>query len=294
MPSPRSRPTLFPSLEFEGIGTHWQVDTADALSQEVVDAVRERVESFDRTWSRFRDDSLVSRIATTPGSHRFPPEAPALFALYRVLYEATDGRMSPLVGRALEQWGYDRAYTLTPGAAIAPVPRWDDAVAWDGVSLNTVSPVVVDVGAAGKGYLVDLVSGILTAAGHREHTVDGSGDIRHHSTTPLTVGLEHPLDTTKVIGIATVTDGAICASASNRRAWPGAHHILDALTGQPTRSVIASWAIAPTALAADGLATALFVSDPEKLAARFDFEWVRMFVDGRAERSAGFDGEIFR
>jgi thiamine biosynthesis lipoprotein len=252
------------------------------------------VERYDRTWSRFREDSLVTRVARTAGSHEFPEDAPALFALYRELYEATDGALSPLVGRALEQWGYDRAYSLRPNAVVAPVPRWEDAISWDGHRLTTLAPVVVDVGAAGKGQLVDLLSDILTEAGVADHSVDGSGDLRHHGTTPLRVALEHPLDTSRAIGVATLSDGALCASASNRRAWPGAHHILDALTGTPVREVVASWAIAPTALVADGLATALFVGEPARLAERFEFEWVRMFADGRVEASTGFDGEMFR
>ena len=43
------------------------------------------------------------------------------------------------------------------------------------------------------------------------------------------------------------------SSATNRRAWGnGLHHVIDATTGLPTRNVIATWAIAETALEADG------------------------------------------
>lgn len=253
-----------------------------------------RVESFDRTWSRFRDDSLVARIAAEPGIWRFPSEAPALFALYRRLYEATHGAMSPLVGRTLETLGYDRAYSLRPSATPAAVPAWDDAVAWDGEALTTVRPVVLDVGAAGKGYLVDLLTELLVEAGHDDLIVDGSGDLRHAGPEAMRVGLEHPLDATKAIGIARVANGAICSSATNRRAWgTGIHHVIDATTGLPTSRVIATWAIAATALEADGLATALFFTDPARLAAEFDFQYVRMLASGGVEFSPDLEGELF-
>lgn len=298
-PSTRSRPTLphnarGHSLTFEAIGTGWQIDTARPIDASLEAAIAARIDSFDRTWSRFRDDSLVARIARSPGSWEFPAEAPALFELYRRLYEATDGAVSPLVGRALETLGYDRAYSLRANGHPVAVPAWDEAVAWDGHGLTTARPVSIDVGAAGKGYLVDLVSELLEAAGHEDFIVDGSGDIRCLGPVPIRVGLEHPLDTSKAIGIVTVRDGAICSSATNRRAWgDGLHHVIDATTGLPTHSVIATWAIAPTALEADGLATALFFADPARLADSFDFTFVRMFSTGRVEFSPHLDGELF-
>ncbi len=236
----------------------------------------------------------MHRIATGAGGRfEFPDDAPALFALYRDLYDCTAGAVSPLVGRALEQWGYDSAYSLRAASVIDPVPRWDDAIAWDGSALETVGPVVVDVGAAGKGYLVDLVGGVLADAGIHSFTIDASGDIVHRGGRALRVALEDPRDARKAIGVATLGDGALCASATTRRAWPGAHHMIDAITGLPTDAVIATWAAAPTGLVADGLATALFFADPAGLADRFDFEWVRMLRSGEVQSSAGFDGEVF-
>jgi thiamine biosynthesis lipoprotein len=253
-----------------------------------------RIEVFDRTWSRFRTDSLVARIATTPGVWEFPDDAPPLFDLYRRLYEATDGAVSPLVGRALENLGYDRAYSLRPNGRSTTVPAWDDAISWDGHALTTLRPVSIDVGAAGKGYLVDIVSGMLAEAGHDEFVVDGSGDIRQHGANPIRVGLEHPLDTTKAIGIARLHNGAICSSATNRRRWgDGLHHVIDATTGLPTTHVIATWAIARTALEADGISTALFFTEPARLAASFEYDFVRMLSTGRVEFSPHLDGEIF-
>ncbi len=255
--------------------------------------MRERIDAYDRVWSRFRDDSTVAAIAATAGTWRLPAEAVPLFDLYRRLYVATDGAMSPLVGRALERMGYDRTYSLRPSGPPAPVPAWDDMLAWDGEALTTARPATLDVGAAGKGQLVDLVGTILGTAGIEEWVVDAGGDLRV-SGPPIRIGLEHPLDPTKAIGIANVGDGAICASAVNRRAWgDGLHHVIDATTGLPTRRVIATWALASTAMESDGLATALFFAEPERLEREFDFTWVLVRSDLTVAFSPGLDGEVF-
>lgn len=281
------------SLSFDAIGAPWQIDTAEPIGSTTEAALRNRIETFDRTWSRFRDDSLVTRISATPGVYEFPEDAPALFELYQSLYDATDGAVTPLVGRALERLGYDRTYSLRASGSPSPVPAWDDSVAWDGHALTTVSRVVVDVGAAGKGYLVDIVGRLLAAHGIRNFLIDASGDLLHSGAGSARIALEHPADPTSAIGVANISNGSLCASASNRRAWNGAHHILDAATGLPTRDVVATWAIAPTALQADGLATALFFSTADRLAGIAAFTYVRMFADGRVEHSADFDGELY-
>ncbi len=279
---------------FEAIGVPWRIDTPRPLSPEVRAAIAERIDAFDRVYSRFRADSLVGRIAREPGTWIFPADAAALLAVYRTLYECSRGAVSPLVGAQLEALGYDRHYSLTRTAADAPVPSWEDALSWDGERLTTVRPVLLDFGAAGKGYLVDLVAGVLRGEGIDEYIVDASGDLLHRGEEPIRVALEHPGDPTKAIGVYELGNAALCASAPNRRAWGnGLHHLLDALTGQPTRTVSATWAIAETALEADGLATALFFEAADAYAPRFDFQYVRLMPTSRAEYSHDLKGEVF-
>ena len=59
----------------------------------------------------------------------------------------------------------------------------------------------------------------------------------------MRIGLEHPYDATRAIGVVELRDGAMCASAVNRRVWgEGLHHVLDARTGLPVRTWAATWA----------------------------------------------------
>lgn len=281
-------------LRFEAIDVPWRIDTPEPLSADVMDAIAERIELFDRCYSRFRADSLVSRIATAPGSWDFPPDAAPLFQWYRSLYERTAGAVSPLVGRRLESLGYDRAYSLRANGTQTPVPAWDDAIAWDGQRLTTFRPVLIDVGAAGNGYLIDLVAALLREAEVDEYILDASGDILHRGSEPMRIALEHPADPKKASGVVKLSNAALCASAPGRRSWgDGLHHIIDAVTGNPTSAIVATWAIAPTALVADGLATALFFAGAGNFADDFAFHYVRMLANGAVEYSRELDGEVF-
>jgi thiamine biosynthesis lipoprotein len=284
-----------PELRFQAIGTAWTIETDSALSEALETGILTRIERFDHDWSRFRADSLVTAVAQTGGSHRFPDDAERLFDLYDDLFRSTDGAVTPLIGRSLERLGYDSEYSLQPKGASLAAADWSTEVSRVGSMVTVDSPTLIDVGAAGKGYLVDLVGELLHEHGVHEFVIDASGDLLVSTERARRIALEHPFDPSLAIGVVELSRGSICASGSNRRVWgEGLHHIVDGRTGEPTRDVIATWAIAETALVADGLATALFFSSPERLSEAFEFEYVRMFASGRAERSAGFGSEKLR
>ncbi len=238
-------------------------------------------------------DSLVHRIASSAGRYRLPADAPPLIGLYRELYEATAGRVSPLVARQLDRLGYGAGAELRLAPETA-VPAWDEVLAWDGDHLETTAGALLDVGAAGKGYLVDLVAELLDLADIAEYLIDASGDLRGRGELGLRIALEHPADPRRAVGVAEPGRRALCASATNRRRWADVnHHVLDAITGLPTPHVVATWAIADSALVADGAATALFFDVDPAFLRRHRVEHVRLFADGRFDVSADFPGELF-
>jgi len=284
-----------PVWHFGAIGTHWEIDTVDSLDASIKATISERIDEFDRVYSRFRDDSVITALSREAQTVTLPEDAVDLFALYRQLYEATGGALSPLVGDTLNHLGYDASYRLTslPGEP-APLPPFDDVVSLEGTTLTAHRPVTIDVGAVGKGYLVDIVAGLLDECTITDYTIDASGDLRHRGANRERVGLENPRNPSHLLGVAEVSNRALAASATNRRTWGDSlHHIVNALTGLPTRSVEATFVIADTAAVADGLATALFMAPPEKLGSVGEFDWVMMLSDGSLRSSPHFPGEVF-
>lgn len=281
-------------FRFDGIGTRWEISTPGPLDAGVRARLLALVERYDGDWSRFRSDSTVSAMAREPGRYELPPEAADLGRLYRSLYDITGGAMTPLIGGSLERLGYDAGYSLRTAGSALPAPRWEDVLTWDGSALTTTAPVVLDIGAAGKGQLVDLLAIELRSCGVDSFVIDASGDLLYCGPDTLTVALEHPYDPAKAIGTVPLAGGALCASASNRRAWgDGLHHVLDGTTGLPVRTAVATWTMAETTVVADALATALFFVPGSELERIFDFSWLTVFSDGSAAYSAGFEGTLF-
>ena len=294
--------TTTSAFAFDGIGTQWEVVTTSPLGPRLRQRLLDRVELFDRTWSRFRDDSLVTRLAHEGGAATFPEEARPLFELYDRLHEATDGAVDPLVGRDLELLGYDAGYSLVPASReLSEQHRargrrtWAVDVRRDDRTLSLAEPTVIDVGAAGKGLLVDLLTDLLLEEGAEVTILDGGGDLRVTGRGPIRVGLEHPWAPDRAIGVVTLSGGdALCASSTTHRAWgPGLHHLLDGRTGRPAQGVIGTWVVAADAMTADGIATALFSTPADHLARDFAFSSVLMRDDGSLETWGDLPGEIF-
>lgn len=146
-------------------------------------------------------------------------------------------------------------------------------------------------------------------AADRALVIDAGGDLLVHlgqspdQPVPLRVALEHPSDSTQAVGVAEIMDGALCASAPSRRYWGEQsgmrlHHLLNAIDGMPADSVAAAWAYVPQQAAfpcatADGLATALFVTPPDRLRARFRFECAFIDADGMLHASRDFPATLF-
>jgi len=286
--------TDWEGFAFQGIGTDWEISTPLPLTAALREGLLDHIERFDAAWSRFRADSLVAAMARAPGRYRFPDEAAALGPLYSTLYGLTDGAMTPLIGSSLERLGYDPAYSLRPAGPPLPARAWESVLSWSGTSLTASEPVVLDIGAAGKGLLVDLLATELEGAGTGSFIIDASGDLLVRGPDPVSVALEHPYNPAQAIGVVELAGRALCASAANRRAWgDGLHHVLDGTTGQPVRTAVATWALAETAMVADALATALFFVPGALLADTFDFSWLTVFSDGSATYSAEFEGKLF-
>lgn len=286
------------SLQFEAIGTHWQIDVDEQVSDgqwmNVQDAIHSRIEEFDTHYSRFRVDSLVSQMAKTGGTFQLPTDAKELFDLYYRLYTLTDGSFTPLIGNLLADSGYDATYSFTEKPLRTP-SRWEDVLSYTYPELTIAKDEILDFGAGGKGYLIDIVGGVLRQQGILNFCIDAGGDILHSSAKkiPLRIGLENPRDVSQAIGVASVCNQSITGSSGNRRKWGKHHHIFNPHTKESTNDVLATWVIAPTALVADAVATCLFFVSPETLRSVLRFDYLILYPDNSIVRSENFTAELF-
>lgn len=294
---PNQLPTPAIHMAFSAIGTLWMIDIFEPLSEDAKQAletaVYERIEQFDRTYSRFRKDSLITKMSKKAGTYTLPADGQQLFDLYQKLYKISHGKITPLVGNLLSDAGYDANYSLKP-KKLRSVPTWDDVLTYDFPKLTVNQPTILDVGAAGKGYLVDIVGDLLRRRGVRHFCINASGDMLAKGVgVPLPIGLENPDDTTEIIGVAALTDGSICGSAGNRRAWDEFHHIMDPDAQRSPHHLKAVWVKADSAVLADALTTCLFFVSPDVLQKHFDFEYALLGAENDLQHSAHFPAQFF-
>lgn len=285
------------TFNFKAIGTTWKIDIFETISSErgadVYNQIMDRIEVFDKDYSRFRSDSLVTEISKRSDTYRLPDDAELMMELYRDLYERTGGLVTPLIGQLISDAGYDAQYSLKQKGALKKAPRWEDVLTYEYPNLTVNEPVLLDFGAAGKGYLVDIVGGILTDNGITRFCIDAGGDILVRNTEPVRVGLENPDDPSQVIGVYEITEGSICGSAGNRRVWGDFTHIINPETLSSPRDIIAVWVIAKTAILADALATCLFFVPAQTFTNEYHFQYILIRSDHSVEYSKDFKGEIF-
>ncbi len=286
-------------FDFEAIGTRWRIDIYQDLSPdkrgEILRAIQTRIDVFDRDYSRFRQDSLVAKMAHESGTYALPQDAEAMITLYQRLYMITKGAFTPLIGQLLVEAGYDPKYSLLPKELHTP-PTWEDALEYDFPRLTLKRPALLDVGAIGKGYLIDIVGELLQTFGIQAFCVDAGGDIlyRHPEHQPLKIGLEHPANFEQVIGVATLTgEQSLCGSAGNRRAWREFHHIMDPRTLASPKHISAVWTVASTTLLADAMSTCLFFVSPQTLLKYYAFDYLIVRPDYSVDHSPGFPAELF-
>ncbi|MFU0552695.1 FAD:protein FMN transferase [Gardnerella vaginalis] len=231
------------------LGTGIIISSSVPIAQRVEQRIRAFVDEYESVLSRFRADSLVSRMACAAdgGDFEFPLWVQPLFAIYDDFYNATHGAFDACIGADLLALGYDNSVRFIPQSAVSTgknenssIDSWSNyrralPVTWADISqgggsttLCTNQPVQLDFGAAGKGYFVDLVTQIIKEELGEElpadfdFLVNAGGDMRacfSKENSQIKVALENPFDTTKAVGVASIASGALCASSSARRRW---------------------------------------------------------------------------
>lgn len=282
-------------FSFEAIGTLWaiEMEAADEDEHRLRQLIARRIEAFDATYSRFRSDSFVGKFSV-PGEYPMPRDGLPLFEWYKALYDATQAKVTPLVGSLMNDIGYDPTYSFKEKKPTRP-PRWEEAIDYTPQTITVKQPIVFDVGAAGKGYLVDLIAQVLLENHITNFTINAGGDIRRHTVNgePIRIGLENPFNTEQVIGVVTLQNGSICASSGARRKWGTYMHIIDPETLASPTDVVATWVIADDAMVADGLATALFFTPAAQLQKQFNFKYAVLSAKQQLDYSADFPAEVY-
>lgn len=246
---------------------------AQAAADRLADLALMRAELLEQCWSRFRDDSELSRLNDNAGLGPVAVSADleTLVAIMREASEWTRGAFDPTILRAIRSLGYDADFAAI--VARETLSALDESVSPSlgmcGVVIDTVAHTVslpagvgLDPGAIGKGLAGDMITSEIHEAGAEGVLVNLGGDITTRGTAGGPAWVAHVFDDRREgspVHHAVELDRsqrAVATSSSLRRRWNGRHHIIDPATGRPTESDLAQvTVVAPTGWQAEAATT---------------------------------------
>ena len=258
------------------------VSSSEGLAESGVNRAYEEMDRLIGTLSRFEPASPVG-LLNTEGSLKNPPlELVHLIEDSLSYHELSRGAFDVSVKPLLDLFddGNGRLSDSQPEAR-----EWEEALAVVGSRHLHVDHREIRYGRSGmgitldgiaKGYIVDRMAERLFAAGLRNFLIDAGGDIRASGRgdgRPWRVAVQDPWKRGRYPEIIELSNAAVATSGSYERYFDRDrryHHVFSALTGRSPSSSVSVSVVAPTAMAADALATTVFVLGPEEGVALVD------------------------
>jgi FAD:protein FMN transferase len=251
--------------------------------------------------------SDVAHLSAADGPLQVSPETAAVIAAGLKVGAASDGAFDMGLGRLKDLWDIEGEHPRIPGAeelraALVGTGAGDLRLA--GRTVTKRDPrLLVDLGGIAKGYAVDRAIAVLQAAGVKHAAVNAGGDIRllgGRGDRPWKIGIQHPRRKDAILATLELANTAVVTSGDYERFFERDgvryHHLFDPKTGQPARLCRSVTIVAPEAMLADALATAVFVLGPvagPELLQRFPgCEGLIVAADGSTVTTPGLAGKV--
>jgi thiamine biosynthesis lipoprotein len=280
-PHPPERPDEM-SFEFFAMGTPCRIaieDTADDVAERAAQAAIAEVRRIEAKYSRYRADSVVSRINAAAGSGR-PVEVDAetadLLDFAARLNAFSDGLFDPTTGVLRKAWDFRAARLPEPAQlqAVMACVGWH-RVEWQRPRIHlAVAGMELDFGGFGKEYATDRAATLLDEAGVASGLVNLGGDLRivgrRARSRQWLLGIADPRQDGAVFASVPLHEGALATSGDYERYFEHAGrrycHVLDPRSGWPAQGWRSVSVIAPACLAAGAITTVAMLKGPDALA----------------------------
>ncbi len=286
-----------------GTSLDLRLQAAEPLARTAEKAVLAEIERLRHLLSGHDPDSELR--ALKPGAGPTPASADLLAVLQACDLHRTrsEGAFDPAVAVFTDLWHQaERAGTPPTQAALAAAvtaanePHWrldptNRTVTWLGNGRVTLDGLA-------KGYVLDHAAAAARSAGVTAALVDLGGDLCTYGmlASVAVADPRQPADNAPPLCHLAVHDVGVATSGGYARGFTvgGRHfgHVIDPRTGQPVTDLLQATVVAPDAMTADALATALLVLGPGKglaLAASFPgTECLLVGSDGACYASPGW------
>ncbi len=250
---------------------------AQRLAQPGIDEVLR----IERTYSRYRPDSIVARINAAAGADWVDCDAETLSLLNFAdqLHQQSGGLFDITSGVLRRAWNFAQAKdqarlpTAEQIAALLPLIGWVQ-VQREGTRIRLPrAGMELDFGGFGKEYAADRAAALLQRTGVLHGYVNLGGDMRlmgpKPDGAPWVMGIQHPRERGQLLATQQLTTGGLATSGDYERfivvGGQRYCHLLNPRTGWPVRHWRTVSVTAPLAVVAGCTATIAMLQGPPGL-----------------------------
>lgn len=240
----------------------------EAFASKAITAALDEIERIEQLMSSYDEESEIWCLNST-GVIESDPEILRLIEEARRFSRLSDGAFDVTVQPLLDL--YDTAFSQRgrpPTPAEIETARQKVGFERIRIAAGRISlpeGMKITLGGIAKGYAIDRAVSVLQERGVRHGLVNAGGDMRSLGTKdggPWKIALQNPRNSHDYIALLPLADRAVATSGDYEKFFDPEkkfHHIVDPRTGYSATELISVTVVAPTALEADALATAVFV-----------------------------------
>ena len=255
---------MFVSKKEEVLGSIFEIEVPEEAADRLELCFSE-CKRIEEKFSRFLSSSELSRLNEQCGKRvSVSDEMFELLLFSQEMKTLTEGVFDVCVHDLLVQLGYDAEYSFQEKDLSLLAENKGFLLHEKDKSVTLFSKI--DFGGFGKGYALERLSSLLGDL--PDFYVNAGGDLfakgKNKAKKKWTVALEHPFDTSLILGTLNLDAQFLAASSSNRRRWGKSHHLVNLQTRQSAEDMGGVFVLHSSGKVADTLATALFVMGYEK------------------------------
>ena len=238
-----------------------------AMADDAANAAVREVKRIEAKYSRYLDDSVVSRINLAAG--RAPVDIDAetaqLLAYADVCFRQSGGLFDITSGILRRAWNFkaDRPPSTGVIAPLLPLIGWQRVMHTPTHVSLPEAGMEIDLGGFGKEYAADRTAAVMLSHGLHHAFVNLGGDVvvtgPQANGESWQLGIRHPRDADAMIATLPIASGAIATSGDYERFLEFEcrrySHILDPRTGEAVAGLRSVSVLAPSCLVAGSIST---------------------------------------
>lgn len=259
-------------LHFQAIGTHRHIQfvVETGKFQIISDYIDNLMTDFELRFSRFRDNSLVSKLNCERIMVSSDADFLAMLQIWELYRKLSHWYFSLFVWTALEKNGYGATKNIVVDHAIDEDCRID----YNDTSIQIIGNKNIDLWGIGKWYLIRCIKDYFELLWIEEYCINGGGDIAISQNKLDLFGpilLQHPLHEDEYFESISLLHGSFAWSGNMYRTrknkeWAIVWHLIDPHTGEPANTgVLSTHVLHEDPLIADILATTFFVMPTDSI-----------------------------